>query len=787
MTALAISAMVIVMLLLSSLPVSAAASAGTEQALRNALESGGEIKLTKSIETKDILTVPSGKTVVIDLNGKTLDRGLSESIENGSVILVESGAVLTITDSSNNPGVITGGAAFNGGGISNYGMLTIENGVISGNKAIDSENGLGGGIYNAEGASLIVKGGKIADNRARRGGGVYNAEGAVMTVLQGTYKKKVGTIVTTVTTNANITSNKAMENGDGIYNSGEFRIQDSPFISDNGVDIYLGDEKTITFTGLLNRSDWITVMASDTNAVITSGFKSSGAKLPSDIFASAVDGVIMQLNSEGEIALKNNPKTTVQTFSGSDMISTEDFDDVKSAWDKAVSYAKSGKRVEITLGTDWVEDVLLVIPEKSDFTLDLNGRYIKRDRKKEQISDGEVFLVEKGATFTIKDSNPKRKSYEGLSGGVITGGASSDTGGGIELNDNTTLNMFGGTIYECVTCYDGGAINMEGDNVTVNMKNSRINFCQTIDSTDECFGGGIHMFKSGKLLLENVTIEDCYSEDNGGAMSLSSASDSIIRMKNVVFTGNSAYDYGGAIRFNLSKKTDIRLDGCTFTGNKADKSGGAIYFQNSESETAIIFNDCTFKSNSAKRNGSAFYVKGNGIALTNCTVTDNKVDNDSVCGAIYIEWQYSMSVGGLTVIKDNKTNHNTHKDLVLEGDPTRCSSVYSTGLEEGSYIALSLYRETEYNTKNQQIYPVKNVSRYQQQYFHLKNGTLTFEKETTINVPVVIGSAFGEGLLEVLIISASILVIILVVALIIRFRNKKQTKGEQDNESNPQV
>ncbi|MBO4926645.1 MAG: hypothetical protein J5379_00110 [Clostridiales bacterium] len=119
------------------------------------------------------LHIPEGKTVTLDLNGYTLDRGLGSATagrEDGYVIFNE--GTLTIIDSSNAKpkGLITGGYGVNGGAIYNAGTLTIEDGRIKNNKA----SGKGGGIYNA--GTLSMSGGTIQDNDAgSAGGGVYNS------------------------------------------------------------------------------------------------------------------------------------------------------------------------------------------------------------------------------------------------------------------------------------------------------------------------------------------------------------------------------------------------------------------------------------------------------------------------------------------------------------------------------------------------------------------------------------------------------------------------------------
>ncbi|MBQ4224906.1 MAG: hypothetical protein II664_01180, partial [Oscillospiraceae bacterium] len=58
--------------------------------LKAAMAAGGEIKLTQNVtaaSTDTALDVPSGKTVVLDLNGCTIDRALTAKTDSGYVIL----------------------------------------------------------------------------------------------------------------------------------------------------------------------------------------------------------------------------------------------------------------------------------------------------------------------------------------------------------------------------------------------------------------------------------------------------------------------------------------------------------------------------------------------------------------------------------------------------------------------------------------------------------------------------------------------------------------------------
>ena len=184
----------------------------------------------RATENDKCLTVPAGKNIVLDLNGRVLDRNLINDYEyNGCAIEVESGAKLTIRDTDQYAsGYITGGRnTENGGAIYNKGTLTIESGSIKNCKAQKS----GGGIYNQ--GTLTIEGGTIENCEANgNGGAIYN---------EGTSTIEGGTI----------TGCHSYKDGGGIYNEGKLTIEEGTIEScdtktGGGGGIYNGSTLTIT-------------------------------------------------------------------------------------------------------------------------------------------------------------------------------------------------------------------------------------------------------------------------------------------------------------------------------------------------------------------------------------------------------------------------------------------------------------------------------------------------------------------------------------------------------------
>ncbi|MBQ6221981.1 MAG: Ig-like domain-containing protein [Solobacterium sp.] len=138
------------------------------QQLINSSENNSTISLDSDIifpENSSPLTIESGKTLTINLNGYTINRALTEPAEEGSVFVVN--GTLTVNGDG---GVITGGnTTGNGGGfLVDGGKLTLNNVTVSGNSAEQ-----GGGIA-AYGSStrLTLTNAHILNNSAVNYGGI---------------------------------------------------------------------------------------------------------------------------------------------------------------------------------------------------------------------------------------------------------------------------------------------------------------------------------------------------------------------------------------------------------------------------------------------------------------------------------------------------------------------------------------------------------------------------------------------------------------------------------------
>ena len=122
-----------------------------------------------------------------EMNGGTIsNNGKSTNFNGGGV---DNRSIFTM-----NGGIISGNTASDGGGVYNSGTFTMNNGTISGNTANN-----GGGVEHRYG-TFTMNAGTVSGNNANRGGGVYVEHWRNFTMRGGT-----------------ITNNTAMEYGGGVY------------------------------------------------------------------------------------------------------------------------------------------------------------------------------------------------------------------------------------------------------------------------------------------------------------------------------------------------------------------------------------------------------------------------------------------------------------------------------------------------------------------------------------------------------------------------------------------
>jgi hypothetical protein len=189
--------------------------------------------------------------IMIDGNGSTIERDSGMGTPDFRIFAINEDGNLTLLETTVSGGVASGIFPYDrGGGVLNYGILTLTEATISGNSASNvgggvendgtlsitnstisgnSASGFGGGVFNND--TLIITNSTISDNSAQFGGGVLNAEGSTANLTDSTISGNSASgfggggvynlfYATLTLTNSTISDNSAQNAGGGVFNSG---------------------------------------------------------------------------------------------------------------------------------------------------------------------------------------------------------------------------------------------------------------------------------------------------------------------------------------------------------------------------------------------------------------------------------------------------------------------------------------------------------------------------------------------------------------------------------------
>ena len=367
----------------------------------------------------------------------------------------------------------------------------------------------------------------------------------------------------------------------------------------------------------------------------------------------------------------------------------------KDAWEKG----KSDASFTIRLESAWLIDSPLELSGNQSVRLDLNGYPIIRTIKKTQ-KEGELFKIGEGATLTIVDSMPSRKSCGNFTGGSIQGGRSDNSGGLIECKG--TLVMTGGTLYNGGTTDNGGAIKLTGSG-KANLTGTLISNCWSDKSGIfyQNYGGAIYMEDKAQTTLKDCTIRNCRAYYYGGGIYMDDE-DNLLNCENVAiiactvddnsggglyqnkgetnWVGGkiercSAYEYGGGLYQRYGK---VYIRNVEFKSNQSNYHGGAIYC---DSYDGLWLVDCKLQQNKSDGYGGAIYMNQKNLYLSDCSVISNASVNGG--GGIYVARSCTIGVSGVTVIRGND-GEGSMDNLVLGSN----ALIYNHGLNPGSEIHL---------------------------------------------------------------------------------------------------
>ena len=428
------------------------------------------------------------------------------------------------------------------------------------------------------------------------------------------------------------------------------------------------------------------------------------------------------------------------TSFAADGVAVNDSGQTYSSIDDAWNAAKQG--IEITMLTDWDLKDRLKLEDGKSVVINMNGHKIDRGLSSYK-SDGEVIWVGSGASLTLYGSdhygmglsstlNVRGWSSDGKSarfdiktGGLVTGGYSSNGAGGIHMKSGARVileNVYvAGNRAERTWGQDGygGGVMMDGSNGQLTL---RAEAC--IEYNYAAYGGGVYIdSKNCKINMNNAQISNNYAAENGGGVysydlktAVSMSNDSKIDSNSAKEGGGIYFDYtqfslgsddatgsvshnkarsgsGGGVYMEhnrsalfIGNTNNGSVCGITFDGNECTDMGGALYIQ----QETIAVSNCAMTGNKAKY-GGGIYNNNDLNSVSGCTLTGNSASNSG--GGIYSSSMNDITLGGKMIIKDNTRSDGSKDDLYLNSS---ASTAYLVGSPSGqSEIGIRTDKPTE--------------------------------------------------------------------------------------------
>ena len=470
------------------------------------------------------ISIKSGETVTICLNGHTLTPGSKKKNKVKVVIDVLDGANFTLCDcSGDNSGKVTGAdrnKKYGGGGVYVYdgATFTMYGGTITGNSA-----GYGGGVYVASSTSTFnMEGGVISGNTAKKGnaGGVY--------INGGTFNMNGGTIKDNTLSKSNYSGtagyiSSGTLNLSGGFVSGDITKSSSATITVSGG--YLDSKAYNSITGYIE-AGYTAVSSSDSTYAF--------AIIPTDTSSPVYDGITFSTALAGS----GGTLSAGYYYLGSDVT------------------LESG--ITISSGTVYLNlnGYFLTGTGSSAVITVSGGSLVLCDS-----SDDDSGLITGGSAYRGAGVNVSNGTFTMNSGNISENTASRD-GGAVYVGSGGTFIMNGGTISDNTASY-GGAINVNLD-ATFTMNGG------TISDNSATHGGGVYVYGGTATINDGAITGNTTSYNGGGVFVEKSGS---LTMNGGSITYNSASNDGGGVCVNNGTFT---MNGGSITDNTASHDGPCV-------------------------------------------------------------------------------------------------------------------------------------------------------------------------------------------------------------------
>ncbi len=695
-----------------------------KEALDAVNANGGTLKLLDDVTTDNyfaeneaIVFTNINQSITLDLNGYKIDRGLEVATDNGYVIKVNVDVDLTIEDSdSDSTGTITGGYnTGNGGGIHNSGTLTVSNITISGNTSTSD----GGGIYNY--GDLSIEDCIISNNTADYGGGIENFANA--SIIRSTIKFNSanygggicndGMILTVES--STISENSATDGG-GIFNAYDITIQDCVIeentATNNGGGLYVyayGPCETIITGSTTINNNTVNLQANnvyldydfyediytyfiltfDDNNIFTGEIGVTLADIEvydviTETWSDLHTGTVTSDNTSKAV-LVGTTTSAGDTLSLSTALATVTIDGAVTSFvslSEAVDFANGykttitdGKGIVITMLNDAnITSGLEFSNTSSEITLEMAGLKIDRGLTS-ATTDGYVIGVNSGVTLIITSTDSIM--------GVITGGNTTDNGGGIYNDGTLTISNINITENKATSSGDttgkGGALYSTGTLTVID---------STISGNTAHRGGGMYIL-DGTVSITDSTISSNTANFRGGGMYILGGEVSIIDStisSNIASYGNN----GGGIYVGADNIVTLTFGGSTtVASNTTGSSTSNIYLESSRTITFDVNNPFTGSI------GVAMQTAGEFSSTWDNASTDAIVTSDNNSYVVLISSSDNSTYDTLTIgtAQATVTIDGAVTSFVSLSDAVGFANEYKTTITDGKGIVITMLND----------------------------------------------------------------------------------------------
>ena len=559
----------------------------------------------------DTICIDDDARITLNLNGHTINRGLTEKTRQGSVIWIEENADVIIND-----GTITGGfSSWEGGGIQigEDANVTLNNVHIVGNRVYNDD---GAGIFMEEGSTLTMNGGSFENNETSGNGktsyyggaiGINEATATFQDVLfKNNRNVSLGSAIYADDSEVTITGCTFDGNGGGtsaIYGyDSVITVKNSTFTNNGGSALF-----ELNFTDLI--MDASAFHNNDHYYMILPNLAAT-VQITNSEFTDNTAGIMyvgwfafMGDNFFKNCTFNNNQKSgsynnaPIGTFSG-------DFDDVVfydcGFGDSSLEYAE-------------------------DMTIEYS-----------YISEEDAVI---GVTLLHKDGTKTVSSYKIFDYGwnLAIEAAKTNTYERVIIDLYADWNAKDGQFTEAFV--NGAGFNWDAIYFPANVQVTLNMNGHTIDrglTTDEKNGEVMYVDAKADVIINNGTIKGGYSNNGAGGIHINDGAR--VELNSVSITGNRVdYDDGAGIA--VYGGATLIMNGCTVSDNAIINSfssgwsfyGGGIFVEDS---TAIL-TDVTFRNNGGsltpsrdKLYGAAICGKNSTVTLKDCTVEENGIPTE---------------------------------------------------------------------------------------------------------------------------------------------------------------